>query len=559
MKHPALTRILCVVLTVLCLTMLAAGAGSAAAAYREKNKAQADADRLSDRIEAYRQIRDGLEGAEDYQEASLALQEKQEEHDEKAGRHRMDLAVFTATKGGVRTGKATLSQAESAFWSGKAQYEEGLALFQQQEAAFWEAYAQFQAGKQQLEEGKKILALAEAAVASVRAQINNGRSMAAILDSDDEDARLELSLAAYDDLLQAIDGAMQFYDLLQAQGGISPGQMEQISALLAEEADPALAEQLSGIAWEGISAESLQEIESGIIGATGMTPAQIRAQVQQQRDQIAGMDRDAPISAAEYAMIQASYFQYRLLLEAMDTAIEAKLGEIESKLQETRAQLDAAQEQIDQIEPMMEEGKAAIEEGKAALEQAGEQIAAGEAALAEGRRQLEEKEKELTEQEEKLRKEKAELDKEAVALQEKHAALDRQQELEKQETSVRLMLLERDGIQDLVDKGMELVPASESFAGELRLQHSEKFRTRLVICAAMILGALSGILEIPAAFEKTNSRFRLIAPVLFCLGFAAVAEALCRVNGRGDSYSALAVCVFALIQLALVLPKKKKN
>ena len=75
----------------------------------------------------------------------------------------------------------------------------------------------------------------------------------------------------------------------------------------------------------------------------------------------------------------------------------------------------------------------------------------------------------------------------------------------------------------------------------------------------MILGALAGFIGIPAAFEKTKSRFWLIAPVLLCFGCAVGAEIQCRMLGRGDSYSALAAAVFAAIQLALVIPKEKAS
>ena len=136
MKHPALTRIICVVLSILCLTMLAAGAGSAASAIKERTRAQADYERLSDRITEYREIRKALEGKESYQEASQSLKEQQAQHDEQASQHRMDLAIYTATRGGILTGKQALWQAENAFRDGKAQYSAGLAQFQEQEAAF---------------------------------------------------------------------------------------------------------------------------------------------------------------------------------------------------------------------------------------------------------------------------------------------------------------------------------------------------------------------------------------------------------------------------------------
>ncbi len=50
LKHPALTRILSLVLAVLCLTMLFAGLGSIAGAMRDRDSAMADYGRLTGRI-----------------------------------------------------------------------------------------------------------------------------------------------------------------------------------------------------------------------------------------------------------------------------------------------------------------------------------------------------------------------------------------------------------------------------------------------------------------------------------------------------------------------------
>ena len=132
------------------------------------------------------------------------------------------------------------------------------------------------------------------------------------------------------------------------------------------------------------------------------------------------------------------------------------------------------------------------------------------------------------------------------------------QDLEKRETSVRLMLLERDGIRDLKDGGMELLPAAETYAGNLLAEISRVWTGRLWIAALLVLGGLAGFAGIPAAFEKTHSRLWLILPVLLSFALAAAAETLCRLQGRGDSYSALAVAVFAAVQLLLVIPKAKK-
>ena len=117
-------------------------------------------------------------------------------------------------------------------------------------------------------------------------------------------------------------------------------------------------------------------------------------------------------------------------------------------------------------------------------------------------------------------------------------------------------------IREINNRGSEYFPMMEKVRGvrhKKKLVGSMPAATTLlgVAGALMILGGIAGFLGIPAAFEKTKSRFRLIAPVLFCLCFAVGAEVLCRMLGRGDSYSALAAAFFAVLQLALVVPGKK--
>lgn len=558
MKHPALTRLLSVLLAALCVTMLLAGLGSIAGAMRGRDSAMADYGRLTGRIEEYEQILSELDGQISYREANLAFTEQREQHDEQATQHRMDLAIYTATRGGLQAGSAALDEAEEAFAKGVAQYYAGIALFEEQEKAFWEGYDQFQAGKQQMAEARKTLELAQTALSALRGQLEQSRALAAILESEDENARRELTVTAYDSLLQSLDQAVGLYEQLKERGGISAEELQQLTEMLAQQSDANLAELLDGIEWQDISAETLTELENSIVEATGMTIPEIRAQIQQQRDAAADMDADEPISEEQFALLQAGYQQSRALLQAVDEAMEQKLSEYEEKLGEAQAQMDAAQAQMDALDAVMEQGKTMMEQARAALDMAGGQIWMGQQGLADGRRQIEEQNEELARQEEELRREKDELDAEAAVLEEESDALEQQRQLEQRETSLRLLLLEREGIQKRVDDGMELLPAAKDCA-EALLQDTERMtKGRLWVSGLMIFGAICGFAGIPAAFEKTGKRFWLLAPPILCLGCALGAELICRDLGRGDSYSALAVAVFALLLLCVAAPRKKK-
>jgi chromosome segregation ATPase len=546
------------VLAVLCLTMLLAGLGSVGGALSEQKKVRAEHRRLTDRIEEYRLVCDALSGKISYREADQALKEEQEAHDEQASQHRMDLAIYTATRSGIRSGVRALYQAGEALEQGRAQYEEGLRLFEEQEAAFWEGYRQFQEGKQQLQAARNTLNMIQEAISGVRSQLEQCRAMGDLLDSEDENARQEMSLAAFDSMLQSLDQAIGLYEALKDQGGVSPEQMQMLKAMLAQQEDVDLSEVPDEV-WNGISEESLQEFENSVVQSTGMTVGEIRASIQQMRDGIAAMDPDATLSEEEYLLLQAAYRQNREQIWAVLDAMEAKLNEYEAQLSAAQAQLNAAQAQMDAMEPVMEQGRVAMEQGRAALEEAGAQLDLGQQGLANGRWQIWQKQQELEEQAEALRQEKLELDAQAEELNDKAAETQELKALEQREASIRLMLLEKEGIQTRSDEGMELLDAAEDYAAELLREDQRMTDGRLLASALMVLGALAGFAGIPAAFEKTKIRFWLIAPVLLCLCCAVGAETVCRVLGRGDSYSALGTAVFAAVQLALVIPRKKAS
>ena len=80
MKHPALTRIFSLILAVLCLTMLGADFGIIRNAVRTRASEQAGYQRLSDRVEEYREVHDALSGSKSYEETNAALQKEQDQH-----------------------------------------------------------------------------------------------------------------------------------------------------------------------------------------------------------------------------------------------------------------------------------------------------------------------------------------------------------------------------------------------------------------------------------------------------------------------------------------------
>lgn len=556
MKHPALARIFAIVLTILCLVMLLAGAGIVRAALRDRDRGRADLERLETRIERYEELLSQLEGTDRYAQVNESLTADREAHDEQAVQHRTDLAIYTATRSGLLTGAAQLREAQDALAQGRGQYEEGLALFRQQEAAFYEGYAQFQEGKRQLAEGRKTLELAGQAMAGLQAQLDALKGLRSTLESEDENARLQITVEAYDAMLGSMDQMMGLYASLKDQGGISAEQMQMLITLLAQQTGADPEELLQGIELQDIDAETLAAWEAQIREATGMSMEELRAQIQARRDSLAQEDAESPLTEEQFEELRAAYARDKEQIDRAAAALEEQLAGYEAQLAEARAQMDEAQAQMDQMDSFMEQGKAAIEQGRAALDMAGAQMAQGQQAINDGFAQIREKEEELAQQARELAREKKELDAQSEELGQRGLAAQAQKELEEQETSLRYLLLSRDEIQERVDGGMELREAARDFAAALSRDTEHMAKGRILGAALMAVGALAGFFAIGYAFEKLRSRFWLFAPPILCALCAAGAEAVCRSLGRGDSYSALAAAGFAIVYLLVAVPRR---
>ena len=524
MRHPALTRIFSASLALLCLLMLAAGAvgiKKTAAAYSDDRD---EAARLDGWAESYSAVTQALVGTVSYADAKARLDARQDAHDEEASQHRTELAGYTATKGGVSSGTEAIYQAQAALDAGWAQYNAGAEEFEQRSAAFEEGYQKFLAGKRQLEAGWAQYNTYSALLSAAQSQLANLKNMGDIIDSGDENARMELTLAAYDGALSAFDQTMGLLEALKAQGAVTDEQLRQLLAAVTE--------------------------------AAGMSPEELRRSVQAARDEVAGTGEGQVIGDAEFELVKTAYDANRALITRVISASESKLGELAAAMQETYDKLKAAQDELDRAEPLMEQGRLAIEQGRAAMEQIKAQLEQGAEALYQGRAELWYQLGKLRQQAEKLRLEKAELETDDGALETLKLSVAEQKELEQRETTLRLDLMSYDGIADRVYGGAALTDAADEYAALLHSEIKETFALRLSACILMVVSAIAGFFTIAPSFELRRCRLPLL-PAALCLAFAAAAEIIFVAMGRGSSYTALAASFFAALLTAASLPAKK--
>lgn len=524
LKHPALTRVFAAALAVMCLMMLLAGGMGLGKAAADRQADDEDMRRLEAGINEYTELENALAGKKTYQQQQATLDRKEDAHAENASEHRRALAEYSATRGGLVQGMAALDEAGAAFAQGKSQFEAGLKEFEAQEAAFNEGYEQYQQGVQQLEQMKLAYTASSTMLDSIEQELDKVTAMEAIPEDADQEETLEKGAEQLDGALTAYDTAMGYINGFAQQGMITPEQLAQFNA--------------------------------GIKATIGVSPEEARAAAQGTRDKMAAPP-DETLTDEQLAQLKLEYAQSKAQLAAVAMATKTMMGAFRPQLGEMKAQLDAAQAQLDEMTPMMEQGKQGIEMGRAQLDAVKAQMEQGEKALNDGRAAI-------WAQQAKLKDTQAELEQEKLDLEENRANLDKDKqaaeeklELEQQRSYLRATLLDRDGISRRTDEGMELSAAANEYLDAQRAENLRSFRGRAAAYSLMVIGAAAGFIGIPSAFEKTKKRAMLVLPPVICLVCAAAAELICLALGRGSSYSAIGVMIFAAIQSLLVLPGKK--
>lgn len=526
LKHPALTRALAAALAVMCLVMLLAGGMGLARAAADKQSGDENMQRLEDRIDEYTQLESRLAGKKTYQQQKETLDRKESAHAENAAEHRRALAEYSATRGGLVMGTQALDKADAALAEGKAQFEAGLREFETQEAAFNEGYAQYQQGVQQLEQMKLLYSATSAMLASAEQELSKVSGIGDLIENSDKAEVLEKGVEQMDSALAAYDQAAGYVNGLAQQGAITQ--------------------------------EQLNQFNSAITEAVGMSPEELRAAAQDTRDKME-QDPDEVMSDEEFEQLKNSYAENKDRLEAAAAAAQAQVDNYKVQLAAMKEQMDAAQAEIDKLAPVMEEGRKGIELGRSQMDAVKAQMEQGEKALYDGRVEIWAQLGELKNTQAELEQERRELKENRENLDKDREAADNKNELEQQRTYLRSILLDRDGISRRVDEGMELAGAANEYLSAQRAENLRSFRGRAAAYSLLIIGAIAGFAGIPAAFEKTKKRSLLILPPLVCFVCAAGAEIICLALGRGSSYSAIGAMIFAAIQILLVLPNVKRD
>lgn len=499
MKHPALTRVMAVVLIIACAAMLISGAFGLGEAQTKYNADIEEYDKLNERIATFKELSAKLDGEDSYKETIEKLDARQDQHDKDASDYRTDLAERTATQGGYKQGADALWEAKAELSTAELQYKVALEQFQAAEAEYNSQMAQLDALPAQ--------AAALAAACSASAGLNPERPGDPVSEPI---------------MPQKPDAPVEPTD---------PGE----DATDEQKAEYAAKKAEYDAAMTTYNSDTLPQYEAEM--------TQYNADKKEYDDYVARCTK----YETETATINTLLGNANAILGAMGmsarnlTEASTMLGGVTTEA--VAGIKTAAQQQF-------EAGKKQIEEAGAKLEGAKSTIQGNLEMIWYMMGEMDDEEPELEENKQKL------LD-EAEQLEIDKKAAEQKKEDERKLSSTRAALKNYDGVTALLAENDDLAACAESYSDSFFAELNQNRTLRLIIAALEVVGGALGFLCLASAYEKSKSRFMLLAPAAASLLLAAAALCMALHFGFGMNYAALPVLIFAPIYLLAAAPKNK--
>ena len=571
MKHPALARVFAIVLTLLSVFMLINGALGFGKADGKLQESLEYFQRIEDKLNEYEELDAKLENSISYDEAFEELERLQDEHDEEAAQHRTDLATHTATMGGYTMGVEMIMDGKAQLEAAKQELESGKKELANQETMLNQSIAAFEAGKPALE---GAIAQVQQMASSLQEIAGNIPGMIAQLEpiiskkpvhpgeppvepvkptepvppeqpgegaSEEELAQYEKKLEEYKALKDQYDLDKAAYDQLKAQYDLDKEAYDEAlekynndyTAWRAE-ADSAIDKVNNELA---AGAETVTRSEMGInmaVESIGNTSSELVSGIETISLTVPSFETGAELETVKAGLEQ--YKQELLSAAGIPSTIRTNLAGMEQQLQAGQAALEAAKLQLTA-------GESTIKKTESQLQHQLE-------LLWYDMGQLEDEAEELEENKEKLDIEADKLDKMLVSV-------DELKELENDRRAARIILMQENEIETMVNEGGDLDESTRAFLEQHRSEAEYDHRMLYMVNILAVIGGVFGVLCIVGSYELLRSRVLLIVPPLLCLLCAAGAYGLNLYQGLGQMYTALFAAIGALLHLAIVIPRNK--
>ena len=610
MKHPALARVFSVALAILGLFFLINGVRGFGKNAKENADRLYEENKLSGRIENFVALRGEMDGSTDIDATLEALKTFVTEHDKAAADHKMDTAIYSATKGGLNMG-------ETLIVSARAEMEEIQRQIKDNE------------GRRAFLEGllTELIAANKSKLPWLDAMANEAAGYA--VDSYTESVKITLATGKLRALMenepQPADFTAAVYTPPEAPEPLTLPGLPDLSGVSWEAAqaayDAAAAQYMSAAAaWEQANAQYAQDLQTYYDGMAQREWDRLH----DLEAQLAGEVSEAAMSA-EYRLAHRAWekecestkrelqfdvpkAQLRRLaraLEGMSRRLRAlpadwvrEYGDFLNGLDELIACCDACARRLDtlsrddlstlsnaeflqradevqelfdmlcdaftciasnvnnpagMITDVLErlrvtELLSGLLEGM--LQKAEQQM---QTALEELWYQMGETDKDRL----KLEAEKLGLDKEAALLSRRTLEADALKDLRSRYTTARLLLVNVPEIKAGMGPDGDPEQSARAWLKSYGERTQELYHGKQLVCLLALAGGVLALLCVPTAYELIRSRTLLIVPPIACALCAAAAEGVHLMLGLKQNYLAIFTAIFALVHFVIVLPKKK--
>lgn len=611
MKHPALARVFSVVLAILGLLLLANGISGFRKNEKEHAERLAYAEKFAGKIDRYVELQAQLDRSADYTEIITALDTLMAEHEKAASQHKTDTAIYTATKGGLKMGEDMIIEARAQMRELQGQLRNASSRKAVLESMLAELIANNKNNMPWLDAlsnkagacagrcymAAQRLAVLSAEIRSLMEMEPDPRSFAGVsyvppegavpddapvpptLDESyiqDVQEAAQISPERYQEAVMAYQEALNRYavemqEYYQRLAEYELARQQQAMAHDTEEfSEEYCTEEYKQAhkAWEKLC----ERVKSG---ANFSTPIQ---EIRQMSAALSTLVRQANSMAADLVAETGGVFPELDELMALSESTAARLEQFSAAGLATMSNEDfvRAAEEAERVLTMLGEAFfctcTTLNNPAGLIAEIMEQLhitenlmpyidammARAEAALYTALSELWYQLGELDKDALRLEAEKLGLDREAELLTREGLQADELRELHRNHSAARMQLLAVPEVKAASDAGADLAESARTYLASYRVETERLFNGKRLINALAVASGVFAVLGVPAAYELIRKRAALLLPPTLCLLCAAASDGLNMYLGQGQKYAALFTAIFALLDLMIIAPQKRR-
>ena len=531
MKFPTVTKLLATILAVVSVVLCFTGIYCLNDTLEDKDSNLRKLELLKERTDTYIEYSAKLKDEPTYAEAKETYEKHLAEYEKEAGDHKIDLATYTATKGGIKEGREALDKTPAQLIAATEQINQQEALYNNHSSVEYQS-AINTARTTALEKAKDVkIDQVGMTLSELEAALNTAKS--GLAQAEEGKKQAESAYNTYVGLIaskEQLDATILYLNSIPSQAELDAKKAE-IDELKAKQ-DELTENELSIIS----------QYEANVAARNG------EPSIEEQLES-ANLNLELTKSGLE----QFQEYDKESLKKAVDTA-DGYVNTASAAV----TQLEMAYNGV--VNGIYTAADQAVEQTlKQTIAEARAKIQVGWDTLSLSEIELKKLEKELPDTFKELQEEKEKIDGIIKEIEEEYEYTEQLKVDEKKLTSTTLLLNGNENIKRDTEAGMNLEDAAKSEISRLETYNELEYKLRLISNSGLIIAFICAIFVALASFGKIKSRFMQIFLICLIIALCGFAQWVSVYLGRGDMYSCIVTGAIALITLIFMIPTKKKE